>query len=237
MLAGLDFETNGVDPQTALPVEVAWVVVEPGTSRAIDSGSSLLYDPSWGEDFIPPEVTAIHGLTSETVRRFGRSPLPFFADLMVRFKSLAVEHVVAHNGNGFDRPIARRYSPPLAELNWIDTRTDVPYGAGIASRRLVHLAADHGFLNPFPHNALADVLTMMRLLAQYPVEEVLRRAASPSITVKALVSYENRDKAKKQRYFWERYDTVFMPKTWLKVIKECDLEAEIKACDFEVVVA
>ena len=49
----------------------------------------------------------------------------------------------------------------------------------IKTRSLPYLAADHGFLNPFPHRALFDVMTMIQIAGMYDINEILKYADSP----------------------------------------------------------
>ena len=86
---------------------------------------------------------------------------------------------------------------------WIDTCTDVPYPPSVGSRTLRYLAADHLFINPFPHRAIFDVMTMLTVLSHYNVEEIAVLAKSPVIHVQAKVGYDEREKAKARGYMWE----------------------------------
>lgn len=235
MLCGLDFETTGVDPNTCLPIEVAIAIRAPNAKRCLHMQSDLIFDPiEWDTPVVSPENQAIHGISNEDLQRHGRLPENVFEEVHARLTGAGVKWVVAHNGNGFDKVIARRFYPPLAQdFVWVDSRTDVPYPDGW-SRRLGHLALEHEFLNPFPHNALPDVLTMLKVVSHYNWDEIVERAKSPSLVVMACVSFEDKDKAKAQRYFWEKYDDEFFPKRWIKKIKECDLAREIQVCDFTV---
>src|SRR3972149_4178140 len=61
-IACIDFETTGPDPKTCEPVELAVVRFEGGE---VVSRYSTLIEP---DAAIPPEATAIHGITDEMVR-------------------------------------------------------------------------------------------------------------------------------------------------------------------------
>ena len=103
----------------------------------------------------------------------------------------------------------------------------------ITTRKLTHLAAEHGFLNPFPHRAVSDVLTMLKVLSHYDIAPVLESARQPSFTVKACVSYDDREKAKARGYRWDA-----ARKIWTKIVKGHRLNDEIEACkpEFAVVI-
>ena len=81
------------------------------------------------------------------------------------------------------------------------------------------MAADHGFLNPFPHRAVTDALTMLKLAGMYDWDETIKRSKSPIRTLIANVSFENKDLAKSAGFHW-----IAETKQWMLDIKECDLE-------------
>lgn len=147
--------------------------------------------------------------------------------------------VVAHNGSGFDRPMfdaqlarmleAEALRSQIAALPWIDTCLDVPFPEAITTRKLVHLAAEHGFLNPFAHRAVFDVLTMLRVMAAYPIEPILESAKQPLVTCIAQVSYDDREKAKARGYRWRGQS-----KLWVKHLKAHRLEEEKAQAGFPI---
>lgn len=151
--------------------------------------------------------------------------------------------VVAHNGTNFDKPMTiaelERYQIKdhgLASAHWIDSRMDLPFEKEPSSRKLVHIAAEHGILNPFPHRAISDVFTMLKVLDHYDFELVLANSKVPLITIRALITYEmqkERQGAKDLRYNWDG-----VKKIWTKQVRENALEREKKAAaerGFEIV--
>jgi DNA polymerase III subunit epsilon len=120
-------------------------------------------------------------------------------------------------------------APTLRGLPVIDTLTDIPFASEPDSRKLKYLAGDHGFLNPFAHRAVFDVLTMLKVLSHYPIDKVLEYAKAPMITIRAVVDFNNKDKAKARRFSWEKIGDKTYPKMWVKRIKEFQLEEEKKA--------
>ncbi len=101
----------------------------------------------------------------------------------------------------------------------------------ITVRKLTYLAADHKIINPFSHRAVFDVMTMLMVLSEYDPGEVLRYSASPSITIQAKVSYEDRAKASSRGYRWEAET-----KRWVKTIKQFQLDKEQREAMFNVIV-
>jgi DNA polymerase-3 subunit epsilon len=144
------------------------------------------------------------------------------------------EAIVAHNGNRFDKlfweAAVRRGDAPAIDVLWIDTCTDLELPDGIRSRHLKYLAAEHGFLNPFSHRAVFDVLTMMTIFSQYPVETTMRLAAEPTVNLQALVSYDARAKASVRGYAWKPET-----KQWIKSLKLSRVEREQTECGFKTV--
>jgi DNA polymerase-3 subunit epsilon len=120
----------------------------------------------------------------------------------------------------------RRCTTSPVPKTWIDTRLDTPEPM---KGTLVCLAAQKGFLNPFPHQALSDVLTMLRILDGYDFNAVIERARIPNVTIRMDVPFESKDHAKELGYYW-RPET----KQWLKAIKLCDLEKEQTDSRFSV---
>src|SRR5208282_4762391 len=74
------------------------------------------------------------------------------------------------------------------------------------STRLTYMAADHAFLNPFPHRAMFDVMTMLKILDNYDIGKVMELAKSPTVTVKAIVSFDQKDLARNRGYH-AQYET------------------------------
>jgi DNA polymerase-3 subunit epsilon len=119
----------------------------------------------------------------------------------------------------------------------VDTSCDVNFSASIKTRKLGHLAAEHGFLNPFAHRALFDVLTMLRVLSFYDHKDVIKLAGEKDYVVQALVekpwldSGKSTSEAKENGFRWngER-------KLWLKRVKESQLQSVEKQGSYRVVV-
>jgi DNA polymerase-3 subunit epsilon len=218
LLLGIDFETTGLDIQTSKIIEIGAVLWDTETQTPVKIFSTLVDWPDLLE--ITQEITDITTITFEQVKKYGMLHLSAFD----RFLDLhdEADYIVAHNGNNFDNPMLRANTRALnidyKEKSWIDTTTDIEYPAHIRTRNLVTLAAEHGFLNPFPHRAVTDVMTMMRILSKYDIDKIITRAKSPMIRIKANVSYEEKDKAKDIGFRWDREN-----KKWYRDIKEMDL--------------
>lgn len=229
IILGLDYETTGFDPVTDRVIEVGLALWDVERRKPI-SQRDFYVKP---EIEIPQEkwdeVTPIHGITKEDVEKYG-IPDHKAWELMSGFISKA-DAIVAHNGTMFDKNFyeawcARYLCQPLPTL-WVDTRLDVPEPM---TGSLVCIAAKKGFLNPFPHQALSDVLTMLKILEGYDIAAVIERAKIPNILIQMIVPFESKDHAKELGYYWEPYPL----KEWRKAIKLCDLEKERDATKFKV---
>lgn len=217
-ILGLDLETSGLEAKTDRIIEVGVVLWCTKSHRPIQVYSDLIL---WDDLEVSEEVSRITGITTEDIRTFGVA-LP---QALERVKQIAThaDYIVAHNGNAFDRKFMEEawQKEPTTRFNlpWIDTLTDIPYPSHITSRKLSHLAADHGFLNPFAHRAIFDVLTMLEVVSKYNIDEVAKLAESPTCRIYAKVTFEQKDLAKKEGFRWDA-----QARTWFKDIKEVHLK-------------
>ena len=215
IVCGIDLETTGLDVVNDRIIEVGACLWEDGKQTVAYSSFVKTDKP------ITPEITNITGITSKMVDQYGIQETNLRGDFLGMIESS--DAVMAHNGTDFDFPmivncIKRNvFGTKLPTL--VDSKTDIPYRCLDKSRHLNHLAAAHGFVNPFPHRALFDVMTMLKIASMYDMEEIVRRAKSPSQTIEALVSYDDRQLAKDHGFHWDASPLV---RKWVKTIKVCD---------------
>jgi DNA polymerase-3 subunit epsilon len=233
LLLGLDLETSGLDPEKDRVLEVGlahWDVERRRPVRQLDAlvkPDIEIPEERWRE------LEPIHGIRREDVERYGRNDLEFI-QVVARWAEQA-DVVVAHNGTGFDKLFLQAWQKragmkPNGWL-WIDTRLDVPEPL---TGSLICLAAKHGFLNPFPHQALSDVLTMLRILDSFDISKVIERAKIPNALVVACnLPFERKDEAKNRGYYWQQ-ETANKAKGWFKLMKACDVEKEKSEATFQI---
>ena len=227
---GLDLETTGLDTAACEIIEIGAVLWDVEAKTPVDIYSSMIKLPPGVS--LTKEITEITGITPEMLEQFG---YPFAGAVMqLRQMLLKAAFVVAHNGQGFDRPIIQRVwrknqNEEFPGRPWIDTTTDVPYNEKIRGRSLTLLAAEHRFLNPFPHRAVFDVMTMLVILSNYDPEIVVKRALSPRVLLQAVVGYADNKKAKDRGYRWNPEKRM-----WLKMMLEEEAGLEKIEADFEV---
>lgn len=227
MICGLDVETTGVDPEVDEITEIAWVIKPWGARKPFEMRSEFCHVSKTVSD----EITELTGITGEHVKN-GESIGYVLNDLVKSCDYFGVTHIMAHKAK-FDKAFVGKQHDYLDRLPWLCSLNDIEHRPG--PRGLSYLATDLGFLNPFPHAALMDVLTMFRVAEESTdLETMLTRAASPMITIMACVAYHDRELAKKRGFRWERYHDVHVPKCWVKQIKEMDLERELAESDFPI---
>lgn len=234
-LLGIDLETTGLLQDDPRIVKIGLVLKEWGKSNALMERDFTLYAEDYPEE-MPEGAFKVNKILMSECQEFGRNPSIMFDELARICDYHAVNYIVAHNGNRFDRIVLekewKRYEPQrrFPAIPWLDTMKDIRFPESIKKYGgLTTLAAYHNFLNPFPHNALSDVHTMFKILENYPIEEVITRSKSETITIRAGVDIRTKDLAKNRGYFWDKDS-----QRWLKEIKECDFEEESKNLPFHV---
>lgn len=222
-IAALDLETTGLNVKTDRITEIGCVLWHVESKQPVQMYSAFCYDKSYPP--LSPEITKLTGITQEYLDKFSTDLQGAIPEVLWMIDRSS--YVLAHNGTKFDRPlfenemkrINAHYKQPI---DWIDSSVDVPYPEDLQIRKLTYLAAEHGFINPFPHRALFDVMTMLKIISQYEFSEVLRYFKSPNVTLHALVSFENKDLARNAGFRWDA-DI----KRWVKVVKDFQVEKEM----------
>lgn len=239
LLLGLDFETTGLDTGKDRITEVGAVLWDTDTKAPIALLSELMYDASYMS--LSKEITDLTGITDGMLQRFGSPPELVWKRLLGLM--VLSKYVVAHNGTKFDRLLfdaeCKRQGISLelggAVPGWLDSSVDIPYPDKIKTRKLVHLAAEHGFVNPFAHRAVFDVLTMLTVLSRYDIDEIVQLSKEPSVELAAMTekpwldSGRSTDLAKARGYRWDG-----VKKQWLKIVKQSQVEKEKTHGEFPV---
>jgi len=211
----VDVETTGLDSSVDQIIEIGvleFMMLE-GKPASISRMYGGLQDPGVP---ISAEIEKITGISSHHV--IGQNvDWNLVASMMGRAKI-----VIAHNME-FDRGFIRARRE-LKELNphWGCSIRHVDWKAkGAGSLSLNYLAADHGFINPFPHRALFDCATTFRLIASH-LDELIPTSYLKSYRIDALNSpFEKKDVLKEQGYRWDSQRRV-----WHKTILESQLDKE-----------
>lgn len=238
LLLGLDFETQGLDPKVHSISEVGAQLYDTDYHRSVET-MSYLVEVAPGAPFEQEAIDAT-GLTADILAKYGKNSLTTLKKLLNMYDD--ADYIVAHNGNACDRPFLRAWMTAHNLLDvfpedkfWIDTLTDVEYPNKRWNKQLTCLAAYHGFLNPFPHEAIGDVMTMLKVLDHYPIDKVIAYAKTPWIGIRLAIPFEKNQWGKDNGYFWYKDKNNSNIKFWMKKIKEDKFEEEnalVKAAGF-----
>lgn len=229
LVLGLDLETTTFDQDILRITEVGAVLYDTDLKCPIEVQADLVYE----KDIPLPMdeyVVGLTGITDDMILEYGKAP----EDVLKTFSKLydRADYVVAHNGNDFDRPAMKKFigryigNRELAGYkfepkHWIDTMTDIPYSEYINTRKLQDLTGRHGFLNPFPHRAIFDVFSMLRIMSEYDFNEVVTISHSPTLVFQAVVDFHAKDLAKAAKFRWDPQS-----RRWLFKMKEYFLDQE-----------
>lgn len=235
LVAGFDCETTGLDTDKDYITELGAVLWD--TERGVPL--KILSTLTWPHDTeikLDHKIVELTGITEEDLAKHA---VPFeegefqLANLVAN-----ADLILAHNGNLFDRPMLNSNSARFGtkfdynKFLWADSTCDIDFPPTIQTRKLSHLAAEHGFLNPFAHRAVFDVLTMLKIAQRYDWKQITEFAKSPTISIEAQTTFEQRELAKKAGYRWNADK-----KKWVKSIKQFKLKEEqdaAKALGFQI---
>lgn len=220
-ILGIDLETNGLDVNKCAIVEMGMCLWDTDRTSLLKASSFLVDDnasPTYGDWKVCEQLS---GITKEDIDNSGIDPQQAY-DWFRDFAS-AADIILAANGLKFDKPVIdaykHRYKVDIQEYTWLDLY-QFPFPDACKHRNMLYLAAYYGFINPFPHRALSDVLTMMKIASNFDIPAIVNRLNSPSISIVARVSYQKRSLASDRGFTWSS-----TRKLWYKVIPENEVEA------------
>ncbi|MEY4761124.1 MAG: hypothetical protein RLZZ200_980 [Pseudomonadota bacterium] len=201
----LDVETTGMDLADDDVIELGLVAFDydpvTGVIFRIAGVYDSLEDPGRP---IPPESTAIHGITDAMVAGQG------IDDQAVERFVAGAKWVVAHNA-GFDRPFVERRLPLFASLPWVCSLNEVPWAReGFEGRKLQYIANRFGLFYD-GHRSEIDCRALVDVLRRpLPVSggtgwrQLLASGAQSSYRIWALNSpFDTKDLLKARGYRWD----------------------------------
>lgn len=234
VLLSIDFETTGLNRETDRITEVGLALWSTSFNRFLEV-ASFFVDAGIP---IPKEVTDITGINTPMIKKFGVEE-SWAVEEIIRMASLA-DAFIGQNVIAFDKDFllnaAKRTNQVVPDKLWIDTCSDLP---GVEKKTLTLMAAEAkdpvtgrhaGFINPFPHAALSDAMTVLQLVSMHKIEDVVARAKQPNLVVQSLQKFDDNHLAKKFKFGFKEK----LGKKWVKVVKEGDLEQLTKDVPFDL---
>lgn len=254
----IDFETTGVNHKVDRIIEVAAALlqIDDGVIQNKSDFSSLVWDPSYPE--LSEEIIALTGIENDTLKNSGRPMSVVVEGIWNLCRGHQVEMFLAHNkafdSNFFWSEMKRNKDtisdPPWSafmQLPWACSIRDLPHTVRTKCRVLSHLALEYGLtVDPSDlHRAMGDVALLIRLLSAMKVDfDLLRdRLYKKSLVIKAVIPHpksdqgRGKDKAKACGFGWERLpgtDEANYPLSWVKKVKEDEVEKEIETLGYKI---
>lgn len=253
---GFDTETTGLDTKKARIIELGAILfnVENGVWSPLKTFSKLLWEI--GDDMLTPETTKLTGITQAELEAGGTSrghgikllsEIAAEADMVVCHnadydKGMLIETIKRHN---FDITVPS--IGYMLGLPWVCSVMDLRSNRDYKCRTLSHLALDRGVaVDPKDlHRAVGDVALMGKMLTAAAADPHAMYAyqQSPWTFLQAIIpppwedGGKGKDAATKLGYSWEKArhtDGPVFSKTWVKRVKDCDVEDEKKSASFPV---
>lgn len=201
----VDTETTGINPDKEAIIELGMVLFEydpeNGNAYRVLASFDQLEDPGFP---IPPDSTAVHGITDEMVA--GKQ----IDDVAVEQFLDGVSLVIAHNSK-FDRVFLEKRLPVFESLPWGCSLAQVNWSEeGIGSAKLDYIAYQYGFFYE-AHRAEEDCYALLEILQQplpksgdLVLKAILNRVGQKSYQVFATGSpFETKDILKARGYRWD----------------------------------
>jgi DNA polymerase-3 subunit epsilon len=223
----VDVETTGLDAARDEIIELAMVPFTYGLDGRIFEIQPAFHRFREPSIPIPPEITALTGITADMVG--GKTIDPAEVTAFATGSAL----VIAHNA-GFDRRFLERLNDTFSVLPWACSMTQVDWaGQGYEGTKLAYLSMAAGFFYDH-HRAPNDCVAAIELLAApLPTSGVpamaglLEKARRSSWRVWAENSpFDLKDLLKARGYRWNA-DGNAMPRAWYVEVDDDKLEAEL----------
>jgi len=195
---------------------------------------------------VSPELVELTGLSDRLLEKWGKKGTEI-KNVLEQLSALVeqADYLMGHNGNHYDKPMLeemyKRYNLKFPDKVWIDTMIDIEYPAKLPHKSLAMLEYSHGFINPFPHRAVTDVLAMLKIASHYSLERMVSLAKSPMVRIVAILKAPNwsdrqqvdtfnkiKHKVSRSKFKWNPDN-----KTWYKDVHKILLDEEKFNFDFE----
>jgi len=251
LVLGIDLEgindnllENGVNLDKDRVTEIGAVVWDYEIHQPVHILSQLIDEKD--RLALSPEVIELTGITEKMLKNWGKkgaeikTTLLHLADLMN-----TCQYIMAHNGKQYDLPMLRemfhRYGVEFPPTVWIDTYSDIEFPKKIFNKSMAGLEHAHGFINPFPHRAVTDVLSMLKIASHYSIPRMAKMAESPTVVIVAKLDAPNwknanqveefnkiKHKVSRARFRWNAHK-----KLWTKEVQKILLDEDKIHFDFD----
>lgn len=181
-----DLVFSGVNLKKDRVTEIGAVLWDTELNQPVQILSELIDEP--GRLKITKEVEELTGITDEMLNEWGQDKEMIKLTLRkLSFLMEKADFIMAHNGTNYDEPMLRemfkRYDLKMPNTHWIDSSTDIEFPEKIRNRSMANLEHAHGFVNPFPHRAVTDVLSMLKIASLYEWQRIFKLAVSEKVTI------------------------------------------------------
>jgi DNA polymerase-3 subunit epsilon len=224
VIMSFDVETTGLNVETDRVIEVGAILFSTAQKKCLESQGYLVKS----DKPISDEITKITGITQSAVDRFGYESgdaLDTVLDMAAQADAFIGQNVIRFDKRMLESWV-KRENRKMPDKLWVDTRTDLLLTEG---KHLGYMAADNNFLNLFPHSALSDCQTVLKLLDREDIDKVIERAKSPTVVLIAHQKREENDKAKKLKFRWQP-DL----KVWWLTAKQMDVDKIVGEAPFNI---
>ena len=187
LVAIVDTETSGLDPQTSQVVEVACILYSLELAMPLASFASIL--PT-----VKNEAAAVNGIPQQLL---DDAPILSWQRQLNELTE-ASDAILAHNAE-FDYGFLRL--DIWVPKPWVCTMRHVKWPCPSSSAALTNVALAHGVPVIAAHRALTDCDIIARLLTRVselgvPLPALIEEASRPQGIWQALVAYHDRDRAR-----------------------------------------
>ncbi|MGM0606773.1 MAG: 3'-5' exonuclease [Candidatus Muiribacteriota bacterium] len=223
LLLGIDFETTlcssennyektfiieaGAalyDWETKVPVEIISSLIKPYDKRIKVNGF----------------ITELTGISMSMLKKHGHSIKPVLKKISSMAKKS--DFIVGHNIRDFDNKIllkeCKNFDIDFPQRPCIDTLKDVNYPKVCKYKNLTYLSGFHGIIGG-GHRAVFDVFSMMKILTNYNIKEVIENSKKAKIKIVARLEGAEAGRAKKLGFKYNPSKGY-----WAKKIKKIDFE-------------
>ncbi len=251
LILGIDLEgmnenlvENGVNLAVDRVTEIGAVLWDTRLNQPVKIYSELINEPDHLS--ISEEIQDLTGIDDQMLNEWGLQK----DEIKLGLERLAIimnkaDYLMAHNGTNYDVPMLtalfKRFSVPMPNKVWIDTAVDIEFPKKIVHKSMANLEHSHGFINPYPHRAVTDVLSMLKIASNYSFDRMAKLADSEKVKIVAELEAPNwrnknevetfnkvKSKVSRARFQWNPNN-----KTWTKSVHRLLIDEGKVNYDFE----